>query len=180
MTHTIIVENLRKIKKAVPLVESRLKVKIKFGKGGQIFILGEEFNAFLVDKILRAVDFGFDIEDAMLLRDDNFILEFVNMKEHTRRKNLEDVRARMIGTDGKAKRTIEELSGCVIAISGNQVGVIVNADHLDSVIQAIISLVQGAKHGNVFAYLEKQNAVRRSLDKDDLGLKIDDSEFEGV
>ena len=72
----------------------------------------------------------------------------------------------------------------VIVINENSVGVIVDSEHLDSVTQAIVLLIQGAKHGNVFAYLEKQNISRRKFDEDDLGLKEgvidedDDEEFE--
>jgi len=56
-------------------------------------------------------------------------------------------------------------------ISGNVVGVIVDSAHLEAVTQGIESLIHGAKHGNVFAYLEKQNIAREKFDKDDLGLK---------
>jgi ribosomal RNA assembly protein len=164
------VENMRKVKKAVPAIENKIKVKIGFGKG-QISVSGSELNEFLVDKIVRAVDFGFHIDDALLLTNEDFVLEFIEVKEHTRRKNLKEVRSRLIGTGGKARKTIENLTGSVIVIHNNTVGVIVDSVHLDATIQGIESLIQGAKHGNVFAYLEKQNISRRKFDKEDLGLK---------
>ena len=169
---TLIVENIRKVKKAVPKIEKKIKVRVSFGKPAEkIFIKGKELDEFVAEKIIEAVDFGFDVEDALLLKDDDFVLEFIDIKKHTPRKNLKDIRARLIGTGGKAKNTIEELTGGVIVIHANQVGLIVDSEHLDSATQAIISLIQGAKHGNVFAYLEKQNISRRKFDKDDLGLK---------
>lgn len=166
----VIVESMRKIKKAVPAIENKLNVKIGFGKG-QVSVSGGELNEFLVEKIIGAVDFGFNVEDALLLTQENFVLEFIEVKEHTHRKNLKEVRARLIGTGGKARKTIENLTGSEIVINSNTVGVIVDAEHLDSTVQAIESLIQGAKHGNVFAYLEKQNASRRNFDEEDLGLK---------
>ena len=166
----VIVENMRKIKKAVPAIENKIKVKIGFGRGS-VSVKGSELNEYLVVKILRAVDFGFDVEDALLLKNEDFVLEFIGVKEHTRRKNLKDVRARLIGTGGKARKTIENLTGSVIVIHDNRVGLIADSAHLDAVTQAIKSLIQGAKHGNVFAYLEKQNASRRKFDEDDFGLK---------
>ncbi len=93
-------------------------------------------------------------------------MEFIEVKEHTRRKNLKEVRARLIGTGGKARKTIENLTGAVIVIHDNTVGVIVDADHLDAVVQGIESLIQGAKHGNVFAYLEKQGARKSMISED--------------
>ena len=170
MTRIIPVEQLGKIKKAVPVIENRIKISFSFGKD-RVTIKGNEVNEFLVEKIVQAVDFGFDVEDALLLNNDKFVLEFISIKGFTRRKNLKDVRARVIGTSGKAKKTIENLTGSVIVISNNCVGIIVDADHLDAVTQAIESLIGGAKHGNVFAYLEKQNISRRHFDEDDLGLK---------
>jgi ribosomal RNA assembly protein len=163
------IENMRKIKKAVPLIENKIKIKISFGNG-KISILGNELNEFLVEKIIQAIDFGFYPEDALLLKNEDFVLEFIDIKEHTRRKNLKDVRARIIGTKGKAKKTLENLTGAVIFIKSNQIGVIVDSKHLDMTIQAIESLIRGSKHGNVFSYIERQNSPKDFFEED-LGLK---------
>lgn len=171
------VQNLNKIKKAVPIIENKVKIKISFGKNS-IKLNGNELNEFLVEKIVRAIDFGFNVDDALLLTSEDFVLEFIEVKEHTKRKNLHDVRARLIGTGGKARKTIENLTGSEIVINNNTVGIIVDADHLDSVVQGVESLIQGAKHGNVFSYLEKQNVSKRILDKEDLGLKGKFAEME--
>ena len=168
----VIVENMNKIKKAVPIIEDKIKIKISFQKS-QITIKGSELNEYTVEQIVRAVDFGFDVDDALLLKNADFVLEFINVKEHTHRKNLKEVRARLIGTGGKARKTIENLTGAVVVIHDNNVGVIVDSEHLDAVTQAIVLLIQGAKHGNVFAYLEKQNVSRRRFSGEDLGLKED-------
>ncbi len=166
----VLVQNMNKIKKAVPVIENKVKVKISFGKG-QVTLRSNELIEYLVEKVVQAIDFGFMADDALLLMNDDFVLEFIEVKEHTRRKNLAEVRSRIIGTGGKARKTIENLTGSEIVIHGNTVGVIVDSDHLDAVVQGIESLIQGAKHGNVFAYLEKQNVSRRKFGKDDLGLK---------
>ena len=166
----VIVQNMNKVKRAVPAIESSVKVKIGFGKDF-VSLKGSELNEYLVEQIVIAVDFGFNVDDALLLKDDKFILEFIDVKSHTRRKNLRDVRARLIGTGGKARKTIEKLTGSVIVIHDNRVGLITDAIHLDAVVQGIESLIQGAKHGNVFAYLEKQNISRNRFDEDDLGLR---------
>ena len=165
----VLVQNMNKVKRAVPVIEARAKVRIGFRKDG-VSVKGSELNEYLVEQVVRAVDFGFDVEDALLLVDEKFVLEFIDVKEHTRRKNLKDVRARLIGTGGKARKTIENLTGAVIVIHDNRVGIVVDADHLDAVVQGIESLIQGAKHGNVFAYLEKQNISRAKFDGD-LGLR---------
>jgi KH domain-containing protein len=166
---SVVVQNMKKIKRAVPSIENKVKVKVGFGKG-RVSVRGAELNEFLVEKIIHAIDFGFDIDDALLLLDKEFVLEFIEVKEHTRRKNLKDVRSRIIGRDGRAKRTIEKLTGAAVVISGNDVGVIVDADHLSATVQGIESLICGSKHGNVFSFLERQGA-KVSRGNEDLGLK---------
>ena len=166
---------MKKIKRAVPGIESRVKVHIGVGSrkldvGGSVTIKGAELNEFLVEKIIRAIDFGFDIDDALLLLNEEFVLEFIDVKEHTRRNNLKDVRSRIIGRDGRAKRTIEKLTGSAVVISDNTIGVIVDADHLSATVQGIESLISGSKHGNVFGYLERQGAKVNRMDGD-LGLR---------
>ena len=167
----VTVERMSRVKKAVPKIENKVKVKVSFGKDF-VNVSGGELNEFLVEQIVRAVDFGFDVEDALLLLDEDFVLEFIDVKEHTHRKNLKDVRARLIGTNGKAKKTIENLTGSVLVVKDNSVGMIVDSEHLDTTVQAIESLIQGAKHGNVFAYLEKQNSAK-GVFEEDLGLRKD-------
>ncbi len=172
------VQNMKKIKRAVPSIESRVKINIGFGKG-RVSIKGVELNEYLVEHIIRAIDFGFDIDDALLLLNEEFVLEFIEVKEHTRRKNLKDVRSRIIGREGKARRTIEKLTGSAIVIQDNRIGVIVDADHLSATIQGIEGLIGGSKHGNVFSFLERQGA-KISRMNEDLGLKegVDWSEDE--
>lgn len=168
--HILAIESPEKIKKVVPIIEKKIKINISV-KGNNVSIKGDELREFVVAKILKAIDFGFDVEDALLLRSEKYSLEFINIKEHTRRKNLEEVRGRVIGTDGRAKRTIAELTGGIVVVHDNKVGIIVDADHLEAACQGICSLIQGAKHGNVFSYLERQNREKRRIGKDDLGLK---------
>ena len=174
----IVVENLKRVKKAVPIIEAKTKIKISFARPDKINISGQELNEFIVAKVIKAVDFGFDVEDALLLKNPDFSLEFIDIKSHTRRKNLKEVRGRVIGTSGKAKKTIQGLTGSVMVVHDNQVGLIVDSEHLEYVCQAVVSLIQGAKHGNVFAYLEKQNSKIRRVDNEDLGLKKGMEKFE--
>jgi len=170
MVKSIVVESLLKARRAVPKLEAKLKVKISMNKNN-FTIKGNEYDEFICDKIFEALDFGFDLEDALLLTDENFVLEFVDIKEHTHRRNLKDVRARIIGRNGKALKTIENLTGSVLVVHDNVVGVIVEAENLDVTITSIESIIRGAKHGNAFAYLEKNKdpGVKYSLNED-LGL----------
>lgn len=173
------VTNIKKLKKGIRKIEQKARVRMSVKKN-KVTVKGSEVNEFIVGEILRAIDFGFDVEDALYLLDEDFVLEFVNIKNHTRRRNLEEVRSRVIGTDGRAKRTIEELTGANMVVNENMVGLIVNSNHLESAVQGVVSLIQGSKHGNVFTYLEKQNAAMRNIDEEDLGLKDPDQDLDNL
>jgi len=168
------VENPKRIKQAIKLIESKLNIKISYNNKTTFEIKGNELDEFLGEKILTAIDFGFNAEDALILKKEDFSLQFVNIKSHTKKKNFQLIRSRIIGREGRAKATIEELTGSIIVLHENKIGIIVDSNHLDSVVQALISIIQGSKHANVFAYLEKQNRLNRHIDEDDLGLKIKD------
>ena len=58
-------------------------------------------------------------------------------------------------------------------ISGNDVGVIVDSEHLSATIQGIEGLIGGSKHGNVFGFLERQGAKISKGNGEDLGLRED-------
>lgn len=170
MVHSILVSQLGKIKRAIPRIEQKVGVKISWA-GKKVMISGEEVNEVLALDMIKAIDFGFDVEDTLLLQNLDFTLYFLNIKDYTKKTNLAEVRSRVIGKNGRAKGTIQELTGSVIVLHENNVGIIVDSKHLDSVIYAITAIIRGSKHANIFAYLEKQNAERKKFDEEDLGLK---------
>jgi len=168
----ITVENPNRIKQSLKLIESKIKVKISHNNKSVFEIKGNELDEFICEEVLRAIDFGFNAEDTLMLKNEDFSLQFVNIKSYTKKSNLQLIRARLIGREGRAKATIEELTGAIIVIHENKIGIIVDSNHLDAVVQALILIIQGSKHANVFAYLEKQNRLNRNIDEDDLGLRI--------
>lgn len=172
-------ENPRKIKREQRKIKSKLKVELKIA-GDLVEITGEEINEFIAEKVIKAVDFGFDTAEALLLKNEDFVLNFINIKDHTRRKNLEDIRGRIVGRSGKAKRTIEEITGSVLVLHDNTVGVIASSEHAEQTMQGIVSIIQGSKHGNVFSYLERQNTNLRKLDSEDLGLKHPEKDLKNL
>ena len=170
MVKTVSVLKLRKIKKAVPKIEKKIKIHFTFNNN-KISFKGNELNEFLTEEIIRALEFGFEIDDALLLLEEDYELKFVNIKEHTKRRNLKDVRSRVIGRRGKAIRTIENLTNSKMVVNENEIGLILNNDSAEMTLQAIESLIQGSKHGNIYSYIEKQRSKKFRSSFDDLGLK---------
>ncbi len=166
----LILERTGKINENKSLLEKKLHVKIMI-IGRNISISGEELNEFLASTVIEAIKLGFPVEIALMLTEPDFVFEKIEIKNLTKRRNLEEVRARVIGKDGRTKALVEELSECYISVHGNEIGVIGPADTIKNCLQAITKLVQGTKQANVYAYLEKQ---RKILHPSDLGLKVNE------
>ena len=163
---TILCEKLPRITKNKKRLEKLLNVKIT-NRGKEVFIKGKPEAEYIAEKVIDALNFGFPFSTAILIKEEGFVFEIINIKDHTKRKDLERVRARIIGTKGKTLQTLNQLTKCYFEIKDNYVGIIGDAEHLESGQQAIISIIKGAKQSNVYAHLEKHQ-IKEPID---LGLK---------
>jgi ribosomal RNA assembly protein len=165
---TIFIENSRRIRENKETIEKKTGVKLEI-KGRQVTMEGEPIQEYETHRILEALDFGFDLKDALSLVSEIIIFRKLNIKDFTRRKNLEEVRGRVIGTEGKTKRTLESVSGCAVVLHGNTVGIIGSAEIIEEATTAIGNLIRGSKQANIYRFLERMNAAKKT--KSDLGLK---------
>lgn len=163
---TIISEKLPRIIKSRKILEKQLKVKIT-NRGKEVTITGKPEDEYIATKVIDAINFGFSIPRALLINKEDYIFEIINIKEHTKRKDLKRIRARIIGKKGQTLRTLEELSKCFFELKNNEIGILGHPEYMENAQESIIHLIKGAKHGNVYAYLEKHQ-IEPVLD---LGLK---------
>jgi len=163
---TIISEKIARILKNKKNLEEKLNVKIT-NRGREVFIEGTPENEYIAEKVIDALNFGFSFSTAILIKERNFIFEIINIKQNTNRKDLQRVRARIIGKNGKTLKTLNQLTGCNFELKDNFVGIICDPESLKNGQEAVISIIRGAKHSNVYNFLEKRMA-KPVLD---LGLK---------
>ena len=141
----------RKIQK---LTSTKIKVN---SEDGDVFIEGEPINQFNCLNIIKAIGRGFNPDIALKLLNEEYTLEIVPIEEFSRNKrDLIRIRSRLIGTEGKARTNIESMTDTNIVIYGKTVGIIGKITDVMLARQGIINLLQGAKHGNVYSYIEKQ------------------------
>ncbi|MFA5174123.1 MAG: KH domain-containing protein [Candidatus Pacearchaeota archaeon] len=159
----IYIEELGKIIQNKNKLEESLDIKIT-NKGKNIFVDGSPENEFIALEILEALSCGFTLDCALQLKNEENLLQILNIKDITKRRDLETVKGRIIGTQGKTLRTIYNLTDCNIAVKENKVGIIGHAEDIEDAIQSIESLIHGSKQGNVYARLEKQKKKKR-MDK---------------
>ncbi len=117
------------------------------------------------EQVLRAVDLGFDPKDAFRLLKDDVYLEQVDLEQsmHGKSRAVERQKARIIGTEGKAKRALEDLSEAKLAVSdGPMLGILGGFDEATAAKEAVLQLLEGRPHSGVFAYLEDQKRRREA------------------
>ncbi len=150
----LIIEKIQRITKNKRKLEEALEVKIE-NRGKEVYIEGTPESEYTAEKVIDALNFGFPFSQALLIKKEDLIFEKIPIKEHTNQKNLERVRARIIGSKGKTLKTVSQLSDCFLELKDNSVGIIGDPEHIQVANEAIVSLIKGTKQGNVYAYLEK-------------------------
>ena len=162
----ILIDEVERIVKNKGRLERVLKVKIN-NTGKEFSISGEAEDEYFAEKVLEALDLGFPFSTALLIREEENILERINIKDYTKRNDLASIRARIIGTRGKTLKALTELTKCHYEIKNNFVGIIGYPEYIKNAQDSVIRLIQGAKQANVYAFLEKHQ-IQAPVD---LGLK---------
>jgi len=162
----IICEKLPRIVKNMKKLSKVLEVTLT-NRGKELYLEGSPENEYLAEKVIDAINFGFAINKALLIKKEDLMFEVLNIKDHTNRKDLERIRGRIIGKAGKTLKTLSDLSKCFIEINENNVGIIGLPESIQIAQEALISIIKGSKQSNVYAHLEKI----RPKQVEDLGLK---------
>lgn len=161
-------ENIQKILQNKNKLEEKLNVKIT-NKGKLVFINGKPENEYTALQTIEAINLGFSVERALLLKNHNIILQTLNIKDLTKKHNLEEIKGRIIGTKGKTLKTLNTLTDCAISLKDNQIGIIGDVEEIQDAVQALTSLVQGSKQGHVYKRLEREKKRKRLRGELDLG-----------
>ena len=162
----IISEKLPRILKNKRTLEKELDVKIT-NNGKEVSLVGSPVNEYVAEKVMDAINLGFPLSVALMIKDEDFTFEIINIKDYTKRKDMGTIKARIIGKNGKTLKTLNNLTNCNFEILNHEVGIIGDAENIEGARQSVISLIQGAKQANVYTYLEKHHP----LPIIDLGLK---------
>jgi len=162
----IICEKIARITKNRKKLEEKLNVKIE-NRGKEVFITGNPEDEYIALKVVEALEFGFPFSTALLIQEEDCLFEILNIKDHTTRKDLKTVRARIIGKDGKTLRTLSELTKCHFELKENRLGIIGDPEYIRNAQEAATLLIRGSKQANVYSFLEKHQ-VQPVID---LGLK---------
>lgn len=130
---------------------------------------GDALGPFKAAEIVSAIGRGFAPDRAMSLLDEGRSLHVVDLREFAGRSpsQIGRIKGRIIGERGRARRSMESLTGASISVYGRTVAVIGTAASLRLAVEAITSLSSGSMHGAVYGRLEaarrRQKAERMVL-----------------
>jgi len=133
---------------------------------GDVAISGDDsVKLFTAREIVTAIGRGFNPKIALKLLKFEYVFELININDSAKSKqDLQRLKGRIIGQEGKSRKVIESLTDCEICVYGKTVGIIGPAEEIDNARKAIEMLINGSKHGNVFSFLEKQKKEKKIED----------------
>ena len=150
-------------------IESITSTKLTIdSKEGDVLIEGEDsFNVYITKLIVMAVSRGFNPEIAIILANENTSLEIINIHDFSGKSKIKETRmkARIIGTKGKSRHLLEQLTNTDICVYGKTVSIIGKVENTIMARRALEMLLKGSKHGNVYQWLEKQQHYLREVSR---------------
>ena len=156
-------------------IESRLNVKLHIDSEGSVTVTLSE-TATDPSLLLRAKDLvtaigrGFPPETAFrLIRNEDDIFDIIDLRLIFGRSesDIKRIKGRIIGTDGKTRRLIEELTEADVVVYGHTIGIIGSFEQADSARNAVQMIIDGCQHHTVYKYLQRK---RTELKKEKLEL----------
>lgn len=152
-------------------IEEKTKAHLEIDPDeGVVGVTGDEgddpVGALKARDIVLAIGRGFSPRRALRLLQEDTYLAVIDIKEVTGKQTksaLWRIRSRLIGTAGRARSRIEELSGCSVSVYGSTVALIGKEAELDRASHAIELLLRGSEHSTVFHLLVRlRDEARRA------------------
>jgi ribosomal RNA assembly protein len=160
MPEQIYSNNTRKIIQNKKLIEKEFSVKLNV-KEDIVTIEGRAEEEYSCLQAIKAINLGFSVNKAVLLKDENFIFREIPIKPIAKRKDLSQVRGRVIGENRKSLDTIESLTDTFICLHDNKVGIIGSLENVEKAVYVLKRIIAGSKHANMYAWLEKKKVEER-------------------
>jgi ribosomal RNA assembly protein len=143
-------------------IEEVSKIKIDVDSEGEVIIHEEgaedPLMTLKIVDVVRAIGRGYSPERANRLFEDDEYLEVIDLKEFVgkRTNQITRIRARLIGSGGKTRKIIEDLTGANMSVYGTSVSLIGNSYQLPIAKQAVEMILRGSEHATVYRFLERQ------------------------
>ncbi len=143
------------------MFEDKFGCEIEINSGnGEVIVSGEDgYISFIMSNIINAINHGHSPQNALMLEDDNYVLDIIDVKTRVRdSKRLKVVLGRVIGKEGTTRKLIEEITKCSVSVKDHFVSVIGPFENITLVHDALDMLIKGASHKSFYSYLERNKS----------------------
>ena len=115
-------------------------------------------NVFTAQKIVNAINRGFNPVKAMKLLEDNFELEIFNLLSIVGKsdKRVTRIKGRIIGRNGEMRKAIEKFAESYVSVYGKTISIISDYNNLQIARKAVTMLINGIPHHVVLKFLENK------------------------
>ena len=146
-------------------IENRLKIKLEIDSqdGGITLILTDEQNdpsmLLRAKDLITAIGRGFAPEAAFrLIRNEDDVFDLIDLRLIFGRaeSDIKRIKGRIIGSEGKTRRLIEELTEADVTVYGHTVGIIGTYEEANVARNAIQMIIDGSEHKTVYKYLQRK------------------------
>ena len=157
-------------------IEEQMQVKLEIDSedGGVTIILSEKATdpslLLRAKDVVTAIGRGFAPEIAFrLIRNEEEVFDLVDLRLTFGRSDsdIQRIKGRIIGSEGKTRRLIEELTEANVAVYGHTIGIIGTFEEADAARNAVQMIIEGCEHKTVYRYLQRK---RTEMKKEKLQL----------
>jgi ribosomal RNA assembly protein len=150
-------------------IEKRCNVTLDVnGETGDVQIsydLGSlaEGDPFRAQEIITAIARGFSPQRAFILFEEGKTLSTIDLRQYSGKSenSLARIKARLIGSDGKARKLIEQLSGTQVSIYGHTVSIIGDPEKSKVAESALLKIASGGTHKAAYQMLQKYRSKQK-------------------
>lgn len=163
----LLVDELNRIRKSnLKKLEKLLNITLTFSNNSAIIksSKNDSFAEYIAVKIIEAVGFGFNLDNALQLQDTDYVFRRIGIKARTRKAST--AAGRILGKGGKAKKILEKISHCSIILKDYTVGIIGKTENVEAVSKAIFAIIRGAPSIKAIGRLEKDMAQLKESEED--------------
>lgn len=140
-------------------LEGRTSARIHVdSKEGIVIISGSDsLMLYHTKEVVRAIGRGFNPDLAQLLLKLDYVLEVISIPDYvSSRQQVFRLKGRVIGTEGKSRRIIEELADVHISVYGKTISILGESESVAMARHAVDMLLRGATHSRMYHWLEKK------------------------
>ncbi|MDD4878536.1 MAG: KH domain-containing protein [Candidatus Nanoarchaeia archaeon] len=146
-------------------IEKTANVKLDISHEGDVVISGRDtVMLYDVKIVIQAIGRGFSPAIAFQLFNESAAFELLDITDYAgkSKKKMDRLRGRVIGENGRARRSVEDLTETAISVYGKTVGIIGDMEMAALAREAVDMLLSGAPHGAVYRMLEnKRREIHR-------------------